>query len=447
MKDPGILPLSKHSQKGPVISSYDDDLAVLARCCHFDMDNATGSTTIQNIMYKAITVGVTAKQLKEITTNEETALKNYLTAYPTYMQNIRSQGLLRKYAPQACMLIADGAGKDLFSTDEWVNEIFYSEAEKHLSIPKLDEFIIELNPVFNIEDPFDLLDYPGCVYLLWTPKRTITELETDRQTLIVNSFLARSALDKLGIAHGICNPAAFVDIPAPVIKPWDWEDYRYRFWATHAWVTYWDGAAEEKHFPSDGSGAKPDITTATWMNIIPYVLDPSNPRDNHLFHGLFRLLYPYQATGNPIGCAEADNTSNQFGDTSKTISTDDAEIGKVAKQDISGGNADEFDFCTAAETLALFGTAPIVFGYNSTYPISKNIETPAGTTFNLLMKALMGNKRYLLYSSNRWGSNYNPEFQVWRNIFRGVSGKDKQAGTPRGNTKPKSNPYKNKKED
>ena len=418
MKIEKLIPISPHSTESGFGGAYNTENYLFCRAVEFKPNAATRTARDQLIYESLINQAKHASQRK-IEAEEIIAGKAYIGDIWTYLQHWRTLSNIKSLAPRFVNNYADGAGKNVWSIDEIETEMQNVETTKLLTFPALEAVIHEMNPIWELEYPHDIQNTPGAYFLGWAPSLTVTEADTLRKSLSDYTDLFQNLCDKLGVSISPLSVSKFCSTAVPVIKPMDFNDYRWRFWAfSGLWWSVLDNVGPDEfiHIPSPvGSPATEDIDAEgdeTWLTDgnMGYISE-----DPHAFNAIIKMLYKYYATDNPLGCAY-NGDANTFGVAAP--SNDEAYVYDIAANDVSGGDKHKTwvvldDTEIKKLLMAAFGT----FLDTTTYAATKDLD--GVVSVDLYGSQVLGGFRYLTYKASVWNTNYNKERAFFSHIFRG----------------------------
>lgn len=417
------LPTSVESIHNDVITAYNSLNAVMCRLANFLPNSSTGVATIQTRLDAAAKAGVPDEKLAEMPASFTTGFKEYVTAYWQLMQSLVAQARIRKFARVAQKQIAAAAGLETWHDDEWAQFLNEVNSSNILKLPWLDEVIVEMNPIILVAQKNEHRNLPDSGMLLWAPYETLATARTLLQELVAQSDACANYCAKLGIKY-IQNLKIqlLLETQEPVIIAGDHKDERWVFWATHAFIRKYNSGGDINYYASKYSGAPFATTSANWWASTFYwykLNEEGKPASRpYSLYGLVRMLYPYGATNNVIGCV-ADCEVSHLG-SNDSIAENDLFIGCVAVRDQDGSNATKFYYMTHATTNGFLLTIfKYSLGHNTTYTFQKNM----GNSQTLDYSEVSHDKEWVLeyFSTTVLEiTNYSYEYRWFRNLMRGT---------------------------
>lgn len=418
------LATSKETLDNGLVLAYNSLNAIFIRLQHFDVLNATGVATIMNKIDAAIKAGIPDEKLAEMPADFTTAGKAYIPAYWTLVQSMIAQKNIREQARVTQKLIAAGAGVDLWHDTEWRDAVNEFDESGLLRISWLDELIAEMNPIIKMGQGNEYRHFPDSVYLMWAPSLTITEFRAILQTLVSNSDGAANYFSKCGVAY-IQNAKLdkIMDTPCPTFDAFDFDDEKWRFWATHGWVKKYNAGGNTDIYASDHTAVQFAVSDANWWGKTFYqyqVGEDGMPSSRpYILYDLVRMFYQTDAE-NLFGCTDkVDITALGSNDA---LAANDFYIARVAARDQDGDNEVKF-YYVSYDTADLWWLALIhffCFSHNSTLTFTKSIADACIIEYSPeLSKIGWRNEFYSVAAIEK--VNYSHEYRFFRKLIRGIS--------------------------
>lgn len=436
-----LVPRSPHATQSGLVNAYNDRDSLFVRTFEFTPNVAT-RTTKDQLLYEALTLTGTHKDLKKLEDAEVTAAKAYICDLWTYLQDQQARYNINILAPRRVANFASGQGHNIWSIDELETEFQNIDVTNLPTLPGLEAIVKEMNPVCHLAYPDEVLSLPASKLLLWAPSLKVTEADTLRKSLADNADLFANLLGKLNISAPKLNLQSFLSKSVPEIHPMDYKDYRWLFWA---WTGFWlytteDDGTAAFHYPTVYDNNREVIDAEgdqTWLTdgAFGYVV-PKDGKMNALI-AIIKFLHPYYATDNELGCVVLGND-----DTLDVVITgnDKSQLAQISLNDVSGNDYHKSFAMVAHDSInKIIGLFPGMFCDENNFATEK-VHDGDGNLWRIQSNLLLGGHRHLQFSSSVWTTNYNIERAFFINTLRGGSGR----GSLR-NKSPKSNRRTNRK--
>jgi hypothetical protein len=433
-----LIPISPDAQFGALMTTYNDRDSIICRPRELSFNVAT-RTTRDQLFYEALTMARPHKDNKKIEDEEVTAAKAYIGDLLTYLQDQQARHNLNMLAPRRLANWASGEGHNIWSVYELNTELATVESSGLKSFPAVETFIKELNPIWTVQDPYEINNLPKSSFVAWGPSLKVTEADTLRKSLADNADLFENICGKLGVKCTNLSMNSFLSSAVPNIKPFDYDDYRWLFWAFTGMfiMTTEDDGSKSRNY-SQNAGSNLEVIDAegdeTWLTDGAfYYMIPRDGQPSALNAVIKMIIGKYLANDNPLGCAQEGND-----DTLDCVITgnDKSELCRIANNDVSGGDAHKtWEMVTHTSISSkLFNVAPGIFVDNETYACEKVFDGDANA-WVITNKHLFGGLRALTFSSNVWTTNYNKERSFFVNLFQGKGSAKVSAGSQKSNAK------------
>lgn len=433
-----LIPTRPHSTVSGLVNTYNDIDALIVRMYEFT-PNVAVRTARDLLLYEAMVLVGEHQIYKKIEDAEITAAKAYFGDLWTYLQDQQARHNINSIAPRRLTNWADGEGHNIWSIDELETEMQNVSVSNIATIPGIENLVKEMNPVWTLAYDDEVQSLPASKFLAWAPSLKVTESDTLRKALANNTDLFENFCAKLGLKLPKLNMDTFLAKPVPQIKPMDFTDYRWLFWAFSAlWTTSTedDGTAAELQ-PTISGNAQENIDAEgdeTWLTDGAFGYIVPNGGTPCALNAIIRFFYRYYANDNPLGAVVTPNADTLDLDI---VGNDKTFLGQIAINDVSGGDAHK-TFAMVDQTLqnkicqAAFGA----FLDDETYACEKVVDGDANKNV-LTQNQLLGGHRYLPYIASAWSANYNLERSFFTQVLRGVrsggsTGKGRKLNTYKG---------------
>jgi hypothetical protein len=421
-----IIPIKPHSSNSGFISTSNDPDYFNVRLNHFDPDGMLGAVAadtaeFDSMIYLAGSGELEPKDLKEITSDEQTAFYTYIRKLLSYLGSLYPQYVIREFCPVMANAITVSDG--LFTNDAWIHELSMLEHQKLPTIVGLNNLIKDIMPVHLLADKYDLLNYPPSYLFGWCPNYTPVEISALRKELSNYSIDFLSACGKMKISTVQLSEGKFLS-GIKVLKPFDVGNPLWRFHATSMFVTRRNTANNNNLdiMPVLGSTNENYEVTGNeaWLEQLGYFLPPSN------LHAIVRMMFRKDASGgneyNQIGCTGINDGG---GLNDPVIAADKIYMAKTAYKDISGSNADAFTILDDNNLNRVLSAWPGLLAHTATanYGCQKYLGEADDIATFPVDKIIPF--RWLNYQGKTptdgtvWGTSYSLEQLFFKQIFHG----------------------------